>query len=141
MPSYLRQCRRWLKRERDLLSHNWALTRSKAKQSFPHHRRKRVANQPTISPLFQIRLSSPPLIHQPAETFSPGISPTNLATRWEGGEAHTDFCYYYIPFSTTHSSASIYSSYNPYVHSGELQVRGLSPTSSRVEQILICPTS
>lgn len=139
------KCRRWLTRECDLLSQDWALTRSKAKHLVPAPQAQAGSQSTNISPPVSNQTGAlPPLIHQPAETIRRGIPllpPTNLPTRWEGGQAHTNLFYYYIPFSTTHSSASICSSYSPSLHSGELQVRGLTPTSSRLKQILICPTS
>ena len=133
-------------RECDLLSQDWALIRSKAKHrqappstSFPHHRRNRVANQPESTP--QRPPKGPPVSNQTGlsllsftsqqkQSSEELSSPTNLPTRWEGGEAHTNLCYYYILLSTTHSSVPIYSSYRW----GICKVRGLSATSSRLSR-------
>ena len=142
MLSCFRQCRRGLTRESDLLSQKWALTRSKAKhfQALPKHRsrthrRKRIANQPPNPPPVSnqtghSRLSFTSQQKQSSEESLLLYQPTHPL----GRGAHTNLCYYYIPFSTTHSSAPIYSSYNPYFRSGELQVQGLSPTSSRLSR-------
>ena len=131
------KCRRWLTRECDLLSQNWALTRSKAKHLVPAPQAQAGSQSTHIFPPVSNQtglslLSFTSQQKQSGEEFL--LRSTNLPTRWEGGQAHTNLCYYYILFSTTHSSASIYSSYSPSFHSGELQVRGLTPTSSRLSR-------
>ena len=147
----LGQCRRGLTRECDLLSQDWALTRSKAKHrqappstSFPHHRRNRVANQPESTP--QRPPKGPPVSNQTGlsllsftsqqkQSSEELLSPTNLPTRWEGGEAHTKpllLLYSTLNHSQLCSDLFFIQSILPWW--GICKVRGLSATSSRLSR-------
>ena len=81
------KCRRWLTRDCDLLSQNWALTRSKAKHLVPAPQAQAGSQSTHISPPVSnpTGLSLLSFTSQQKQSGEEFLLPTNLPTRWEGG--------------------------------------------------------